>query len=76
MPQFRYTARNASGQMVDGIVTANDRSGAISEVEQQRFVPVKIQLVSDESSKSVALATKPAAKEKSPAKSDSNKAAA
>ena len=75
MPQFRYTARNASGQMVDGVVTANDRSGAISQVEQQRFVPVKIQLVTDEPSKSVALATKPAATEKSPAKSDSNKAA-
>lgn len=72
MPQFRYTARNASGQMVDGVVTANDRSGAISQVEQQRFVPVKIQLVTEES---VALSTKPAATEKSPSKSDSNKAA-
>lgn len=73
MPQFRYTARNPSGQMVDGVVTANDRGGAISQVEQQRFVPVKIQLVTDEPAKSVALATKPASTEKSPAKSDSNK---
>ena len=43
MPQFRYTARNAQGQLVDGVVTANDRTGAIAQVEQQRFTPIKIQ---------------------------------
>jgi len=47
MPQFRYTARNASGQLVDGTVTATDRSGAIAQVEQQRYVPIKIQAVEE-----------------------------
>lgn len=47
MPQFRYTARNSSGQLVDGTVTAADRGGAISQIEQQRNVPIKIQMVAD-----------------------------
>lgn len=42
MPQFRYTARDSSGQLVDGVVTANDRSGAISQVEQKKYTPIKI----------------------------------
>lgn len=56
MPQFRYTARNPQGQLVDGVVTASDRSGAISQVEQQRFVPIKIQAVGDEPARPAALA--------------------
>jgi type II secretory pathway component PulF len=47
MPQFRYTARNSTGQLVDGTVTASDRSGAIAQVEQQRYIPIKIQMVAD-----------------------------
>ena len=46
MPQFRYTARDSSGQLVDGVITANDRAGAISQVEQKKFTPIKI-VVSD-----------------------------
>jgi type II secretory pathway component PulF len=42
MPQFRYTARDSSGQLVDGIVSANDRAGAISQVEQKKYTPIKI----------------------------------
>lgn len=42
MPQFRYTARDSSGQLVDGVVTANDRAGAISQVESKKFTPIKI----------------------------------
>src|SRR5688572_20092825 len=65
MPQFRYTARNAQGQLVDGVVTANDRSGAISQVEQQRLVPIKIQAAGDEASQgATAVATVPAPAQK------------
>ena len=45
MPQFRYVARNAEGKLVDGVVTCNDRGAAIRQVEQQRFVPIKIEPV-------------------------------
>src|SRR4051812_18751761 len=45
MPQFRYVARSAEGKLVDGVVTSNDRSAAIRQVEQQRFVPIKIEPV-------------------------------
>ena len=45
MPEFRYRARNAQGQRVDGTVTANDRSAAIALVEQKRFVPIRVQAI-------------------------------
>jgi type II secretory pathway component PulF len=45
MPQFRYTARRSDGQMAQGVVEANDRAGAVMLVEQQRFFPIKIELV-------------------------------
>ncbi|MEO6739428.1 MAG: type II secretion system F family protein [Chthoniobacteraceae bacterium] len=43
MPEFRYSARNAQGQLVDGTVTASDRSAAIAMVEQKRYVPIRVQ---------------------------------
>ncbi len=45
MPQFRYTARRSDGQLAQGVVEANDRAGAVSLVEQQRCVPIKIEAV-------------------------------
>ena len=42
MPDFRYTARDSSGKPVEGIVTANDRAGAMSQIEQKRYTPIKI----------------------------------
>ena len=42
MPQFRYTARDSSGHLVEGVITANDRSNAISQVEQKKITPIKI----------------------------------
>jgi len=45
MPEFRYSARNAQGQLVDGVVMASDRSAAIAQVEQKRFVPIRVQPV-------------------------------
>jgi type II secretory pathway component PulF len=43
MPEFRYSARNAQGLLVDGTLTANDRSAAIAQVEQKRLVPIRVQ---------------------------------
>ena len=43
MPEFRYSARNADGLLVDGSVTAGDRSAAIAMVEQKRLVPIRVQ---------------------------------
>lgn len=45
MPDFRFSARNAQGQLVDGTVTAADRAAAIVLVEQKRCVPIRVQPV-------------------------------
>ena len=66
MPEFRYSARNAQGQLVEGTVTANDRSAAIAQVEQKRCVPIRVQ--SAEAAPKLALtAAAPAPQQKSPA---------
>lgn len=44
MPDFRFRARNPKGELVDGSVTAADRAEAISKVEQQGLVPIKVQV--------------------------------
>lgn len=69
MPQFRYTARNASGSPVDGVVEAADRAGAIAQVEQQRLTPVKISLAGDTSDKPAVVASKSLATAKPAVKS-------
>lgn len=48
MPQFRYVARSIEGKLVEDILTANDRAAAIVQIEQQRFVPIRIQAVAAE----------------------------
>ncbi|HEX8295362.1 MAG TPA: type II secretion system F family protein [Chthoniobacteraceae bacterium] len=45
MPQFRYVARKSDGQLMDGVLTCNDRSAAIVQVEQLGGVPMKIEAV-------------------------------
>ena len=45
MPQFRYVARKPDGKLIDGVLTCNDRSAAITEVEKQGGVPIKIEPV-------------------------------
>lgn len=45
MPQFRYVARKSDGKLIDGVLTCNDRSAAISEVEKQGGIPIKIEPV-------------------------------
>lgn len=81
MPEFRYSARNAQGLLVDGVVTASDRSAAIAMVEQKRCVPIRVQAVMDAAAQA-AVATAPAetqkgsaagAKETSPSKAIAKK---
>ena len=43
MPQFRYRARDAQGQLVEGNIEAGDRSAAIQLIEQRRCIPFKIE---------------------------------
>lgn len=45
MPQFRFVARKPDGKLIDGVLTCNDRSAAIREVEKQGGVPIKIEPV-------------------------------
>jgi type II secretory pathway component PulF len=45
MPQFAYRARNAQGGLVEGVVDCADRAVAIRQIEQQRYVPIKIEIV-------------------------------
>ncbi len=42
MPSFNYRARDAQGQLVQGVIEAADRAGAIVAIEQKRCVPIKI----------------------------------
>ena len=42
MPDFRFVARSASGQLLDGTVSAQDRAGAIVQVEKKGAVPISI----------------------------------
>jgi type II secretory pathway component PulF len=45
MPQFRYTARKADGKLIDGVISCNDRTSAIMQVESQGGVPIRIEPV-------------------------------
>ena len=67
MPDFRYSARNAEGQLVDGVVTANDRSAAIAMVEQKRLVPIRVQPAENGAAQLVPAAAAISAQQKSAA---------
>ena len=43
MPRFSYRARDAQGQLVQGVVDANDRAAAIQAIEQRRCMPIRIE---------------------------------
>src|ERR1043166_7504724 len=43
MPQFKYVARTSGGKLIEGVVDSNDRAAAISQIEQQRYFPIKIE---------------------------------
>src|ERR1043166_558859 len=45
MPQFSYRARNAEGALVEGVLECPDRAVAIRQIEQQRCIPIKIEMI-------------------------------
>src|SRR5437870_3866180 len=45
MPQFAYRARNAQGGLVEGVLDCQDRAVAIRQIELQRCIPIRIELV-------------------------------
>src|SRR5581483_1779022 len=45
VPQFAYRARNAEGALVEGVLDCADRAVAIRQIEQQRCIPIKIDMV-------------------------------
>lgn len=48
MPQFSYRARNSQGELVEGILDCADRAVAIQQIELQRCIPVRIELLGAE----------------------------
>lgn len=48
MPQFSYRARNAQGGLVEGVLDCPDRAVAIRQIEQLRYIPVRIEAVGSE----------------------------
>ncbi|MDQ6655972.1 MAG: type II secretion system F family protein [Verrucomicrobiota bacterium] len=45
MPQFSYRARNLEGGVVEGTLNCPDRAIAIREIEQLRYIPIRIQAI-------------------------------
>ncbi len=45
MPQFSYRARNREGGVVEGTLNCPDRAVAIREIEQLRYIPIRIQAI-------------------------------
>src|SRR5438067_12655945 len=45
MPQFAYRARDAQGTLVEGVLDCPDRAVAIRQIELQKCIPVRIDLV-------------------------------
>jgi type II secretory pathway component PulF len=48
MPQFAYRARDAQGSLVEGVLDCADRAVAIRQIELQKCIPVRIDLVGAE----------------------------
>jgi type II secretory pathway component PulF len=48
MPQFAYRARDAQGTLVEGVLDCADRAVAIRQIELQKCIPVRIELVGPE----------------------------
>src|SRR5467141_1627555 len=45
MPQYSYRARNAQGELVEGVLDCADRAIAIHQIEQKRCIPIRIEVV-------------------------------
>ena len=48
MPQFSYRARNSQGGLVEGVLDCADRAIAIRQIESQRCIPVRIEMLGAE----------------------------
>ena len=48
MPQFQYRARDAQGSLVEGVLDCPDRAVAIRQIELQKCIPVRIELMGPE----------------------------
>src|ERR1044071_1801395 len=48
MPQFAYRARDAQGGLVEGVLDCPDRAVAMRQIELQKCIPVRIELVGPE----------------------------
>jgi type II secretory pathway component PulF len=48
MPQFAYRARDAQGSLVEGVLDCPDRAVAIRQIELQKCIPVRIDLMGPE----------------------------
>jgi len=48
MPQFAYRARDAQGSLVEGVLDCADRAIAIRQIELQKCIPVRIELMGPE----------------------------
>src|SRR5205809_3421019 len=48
MPQFSYSARYAQGSLVEGVLDCPDRAVAIRQIELQKCIPVRIELMGPE----------------------------
>lgn len=46
MPQYRYSARDAEGKLVEGMVDSVNRAAALLRIEQNHCVPISIDAVS------------------------------
>src|SRR5207244_6347475 len=45
MSQFSYRARNAQGELVEGVLDCADRAIAIHQIESQQCIPIRIDMV-------------------------------
>jgi len=48
VPQFAYRARNAQGNLVEGVLDCPDRAVAIRQIELEQCIPIRIDLVGAE----------------------------
>ena len=60
MPQFAYRARDAQGSLVEGVLDCPDRAVAIRQIELQKCIPVRIELVGPEAKTAQRDGAKPA----------------
>ena len=44
MPDFEYTARNASGAAISGLIAANSPQDALAQLSARQIFPLKIEM--------------------------------